>query len=258
MTKVVSDLADIVHPSIDHQVGGPFRLLREYLTFYWDEKAKGSSFSFGPLIFFSTVSGLGKRLASIIVARELGLRYWEVLPHEVVSAQKRDDLAAILQNADQYLLYFNCGRYAFSPQGEDLIYQVITHNKAYLYDHPFDDSLELDPFPEVVVIVGTERPELVEWLRSRIRVIQFPPYSEAELRKIYTDKLQMARWTIEEEALAEVVGRSGGNAGIGIRHLETAYMLSRNLGRPAINIAHVQKAHQLLRQNDFSPLTPRP
>jgi Holliday junction resolvasome RuvABC ATP-dependent DNA helicase subunit len=258
MAKIVSDLTDMVPPTIDHAVGSPFRLLKEYLTFFWEEKAKGSSLSFGPLIFFSSLPGAGKHLASILVARELGLKYWEIMPPEIVQAQKREDLTALLMAADQYVIYLNCGRYLFGPVYEDYIFQLLTHNKAYLGDNPFEDPVELDPMPEVVVVLGTEKRELVERLRSRIRVIRFGEYSEDEFKKIYTDKLKMAGWTVSEDALTQLLECSGNNIGLGVRHLEMAYLLARNLGREVISIAHIQKAHQLLYQNEYFQLPPKP
>jgi len=245
-----SSLIDIIPPSVNHAVGAPFRLLQEYLEFYWVERSRGADVFFGPLILHSSTGGMGKKLASTILAKELGLDYLEILPHQASLESRGEHLIPLIRNHDHQLVYMNCGPYILAPVYEDLLCELLTENT--LTGNSCDD-----PPLDIVLIVGTQRRELLERYRGRIRMIRFQEYSEPELKRIYSDKIRTAGWSIEDAAIAQLLVCSGGNIGMGVKHLETAYLLAQNRGEAVISAAHIQKAHDLLTAHDFAPLPPK-
>ncbi len=181
--------------------------------------------------------GLGKTTLAQIIARELGVNF-RATSGPVLA--KAGDLAAVLTNLEPRDVLFIDEIHSLAPNVEEILYPAMEDHALDLVigEGPSARSIRIDLAPFTLVAATTRAGLLANPLRDRFGIpVRLDFYTPSELQRVLTGAARRLGLCLDEDAAAEIAGRSRGTPRIAGRLLRRVRDFAAAEGASAIDRA---------------------
>lgn len=236
MEKNVIDANSQIVPTLDHVIGQTraVTVLRTAINAYFHDRTKATEEQAFPHLLVTGPGGTGKTLLSEIVARECATNLHTELAQNLKTPEHVHASLMMLEAGD--VLFYDEIHELPNSAGVTL-YRALEERKLFLGKK---HVVQLPPF--CLAGATTHEHLLTPSLRQRFRIhLRLTHYSDEEMFLLIRQRARRLGWTIEDDAIRLLAGKSRGTPRLAIRMLESAKRQASSEGKDLITLVHVQQ-----------------
>jgi Holliday junction DNA helicase RuvB len=212
--------------------------LRTAIDAYFNDRPKVKDDQAFPHTLISGPSGTGKTLLSEIVASELCCKLHTELAQNVRTPDLVRGSLMMLEPGD--ILFYD-EIHELPPTAGITLYRALEERKLFLGKR---HVVNLPPF--CLIGASTHEHCLQPSLRDRFRIVlRLVHYSEEEMFQLLRQRAKRLGWTIEDEAVRQLAGKSRGVPRLGVRLMESTKRTASAEGADIIGLRHVERMYQI-------------
>jgi len=184
--------------------------------------------------------GTGKTQTSKVVAAEMGGTYHEVLGQAV---REPADLNALLLGAKDRDVILVDEAHELEREYQTALYLALDQRRIIIQGRGGRSPQAIPVADFTVLLATTDEYRLLQPLRDRMRlVLRFEFYSEADLVELLRRRSRALGWSVDEDVLHPIAGRSRGTPRLALRLLQACRRVCRADGEDRVTPAHLERA----------------
>lgn len=228
------DAVNQIVPNLDHVFGQTraVAVLRTAINAYFHDRSKSSEEIAFPHLLITGPAGTGKTLLSETVAKECCCRISTELAQNLKSPEHVHGALMMLEPGD--ILFID---EIHELKNQVTIYRALEERKLFLGKK---HVVTLPPF--CLIGATTDESLLERSMRERFRIhLRLTHYTDEEMFLLIQQRARRLGWTIEDDAVRQLSGKSRGTPRLAVRLLESAKRSASAEGTDLITALHVQK-----------------
>lgn len=225
-----------VVPTLDHVIGQQraVAILRTAIDAYFHDRSKATEEQAFPHLLMTGPAGVGKTLLSETVAREVACNLHTELAQNLKTPEQIHGALMMLEPGD--ILFIDEIGELPVPSGIAL-YRALEERKLFLGKR---HVVKLQSF--CLIGATTDEHQLTRSMRERFRIhIRLTHYSDEEMFLLIRQRAKRLGWTIEDDAVRMLAGKSRGTPRLAVRFLESAKRQASAEATDQIAAAHVTR-----------------
>ena len=230
------DAVNQIVPTLDHVIGQTraVAVLRTAINAYFHDRSKTTDEIAFPHLLITGPAGTGKTLLSETVAKECCCRISTELAQNLKSPEHVHGALMMLEPGDIWFL----DEIGELPESAGFsLYRAMEEGKLFLGKK---HVVSLPPF--CFIGATTDEHFLTRSMRERFRIhLRLTHYTDEEMFLLIQQRARRLGWTIEDEAVRQLSGKSRGTPRLAVRLLESAKRSASAEGTDLITALHVQK-----------------
>ena len=228
------DAVSPIVPTLDHVFGQTraVAVLRTAINAYFHDRSKSTDEIAFPHLLITGPAGTGKTLLSETVAKECCCRISTELAQNLKSPEHVHGALMMLEPGD--ILFID---EIHELKNQVTIYRALEERKLFLGKK---HVVTLPPF--CLIGATTDESLLERSMRERFRIhLRLTHYTDEEMFLLIQQRARRLGWTIEDDAVRQLSGKSRGTPRLAVRLLESAKRSASAEGTDLITALHVQK-----------------
>ena len=228
------DAVNQIVPTLDHVFGQTraVAVLRTAINAYFHDRSKSTDEIAFPHLLITGPAGTGKTLLSETVAKECCCRISTELAQNLKSPEHVHGALMMLEPGD--ILFID---EIHELKNQVTIYRALEERKLFLGKK---HVVTLPPF--CLIGATTDESLLERSMRERFRIhLRLTHYTDEEMFLLIQQRARRLGWTIEDDAVRQLSGKSRGTPRLAVRLLESAKRSASAEGTDLITALHVQK-----------------
>lgn len=220
-------------PTLDHVFGQTraVAVLRTAINAYFHDRSKTTDEIAFPHLLITGPAGTGKTLLSETVAKECCCRISTELAQNLKSPEHVHGALMMLEPGD--ILFID---EIHELKNQVTIYRALEERKLFLGKK---HVVTLPPF--CLIGATTDESLLERSMRERFRIhLRLTHYTDEEMFLLIQQRARRLGWTIEDDAVRQLSGKSRGTPRLAVRLLESAKRSASAEGTDLITALHVQ------------------
>lgn len=188
--------------------------------------------------------GMGKTVASQIIAAEMGMDFLEVLGQSLKGVA---DLNALLLQATDRAVVFIDESHELDRSLQTTLYLALDQRRILLQGSRKGSSPVGIPIADfTLLLASTDEYQLLQPLRDRMRLtLRFRFYEQEDLEKIARMRATALGWEVDAAVFPLIAQRSRGVPRLALRLLQAARRCSRADAGEVITVANLERACKL-------------
>jgi len=225
-----------VVPTLDHVVGQAraVSILRTAISSYFYERTKAKEEQAFPHLLMTGPAGTGKTLLSETVAREVACTLHTELAQNVRTPEQVHGALMMLEPGD---IWFLDEIHELHPTAQVTLYRAVEERKLFL------GKRHVVTLPSFCLIgATTDEHRLSRSCRERFRLhIRLTHYTDEEMFLLIRQRAKRLGWTIVDDAVRLLAGKSRGTPRLAVRFLESSKRQASSEETDNITVAHVHR-----------------
>jgi Holliday junction DNA helicase RuvB len=233
----MNEEAQPIISSLNHVIGQSraVNVLRTALDAYFNDRCKTGGEVALPHILMTGPGGVGKTLLAELAARDCCANCHSELAQNIANPGQMQGLLMMLEAGD---ILFLDEIHELSSSVQVCLYRALEEGKLFLAGNR--KAISLPPF--CLIGATTDEYLLTTSMRDRFKIlIRLTHYTSEEMTLLIRQRAKRLGWTIDDNSVGELAGRSRGVPRLAIRLLDAAKRQASSESSDVIEADHVHR-----------------